>query len=255
MSAPFSTRRALAVARKEWRELASNRTVLLSAALVPLVFTGLAVVSLAALVRLAPAVIPSASPPLRDLVERLVREMSTMFLVIPSAVPSLVAATSVVGEKQSRSLEALLATPLRTTELVAGKLVTATLLGVIPTVCAWATFVGAAHAIVDADLRDLLAPPPLVALVLLVGPNVAALSTALTLMVSSRAETVQSAQTASGLMVLPLVGLAVGQAMGAVTLTTPGVIVAAVALAGITVGAVQLCASLFERETVLTRWK
>ncbi len=255
MSAAVSTRRALAVARKEWRELASNRTVLLSAALVPLVFTGLAVLSLAALVRLVPALIPSASPPMRELVERLVHEMTTMFLVIPSAVPSLVAATSMVGEKQSRSLEALLATPLRTTELVAGKLVAATLLGVIPTLVAWGTFVGAAYAIVDADLRDLLAPTPLAALVLLVGPNVATLSTTLTLMVSSRAETVQSAQTASGLMVLPLVGLAVGQAMGAVTLTTPSVIVAVIALAGLNVGAVLLCASLFERETVLTRWK
>ena len=46
-----------------------------------------------------------------------------------------VAAHSVIGEKQARTLEPLLATPLRTGELLAAKVISAAVPGVVRTVC------------------------------------------------------------------------------------------------------------------------
>ena len=42
-----------------------------------------------------------------------------MFLMVPAVLPSLFASYSVAGEKTSRTLEPLLATPIRTWELAA----------------------------------------------------------------------------------------------------------------------------------------
>src|SRR6185369_9700993 len=47
---------------------------------------------------------------------------SSMFLLMPMILPSIIAAYSIVGEKTNHTLEPLLATPVKTWELLAGKM-------------------------------------------------------------------------------------------------------------------------------------
>ena len=68
----------------------------------------------------------------------MVSQFMMLFMLIPVAIPGVIAAYSIVGEKTTRSLEPLLATPISTTELLLGKGAAA----VIPAVAAtWICFV------------------------------------------------------------------------------------------------------------------
>jgi ABC-2 type transport system permease protein len=68
----------------------------------------------------------------------LVNQFLLLFLLIPLAVPVTIASYSIVGEKSTRSLEPLLATPTSTTEIIIGK----ALASVIPAISAtWLAFV------------------------------------------------------------------------------------------------------------------
>ena len=54
-----------------------------------------------------------------------VQQFLVIFLLMPAYVPLSIATFSIIGEKQARSLEPVLAAPIRTIELLAGKTVAA----------------------------------------------------------------------------------------------------------------------------------
>ena len=93
------------------------------------------------------------------------------------------------------------------------------------------------------------------ALLCLVGPLAALAALQLTIAVSSRVNDPRSAQQFAVLLVLPLVVLFVGQFAGAFIVTTPVLVLVAIALAGAWIALIAFSAALFERETILTRWK
>jgi len=49
------------------------------------------------------------------------KQFLIFLLLIPAMVPSLIAPASIIMEKESKSLEPLLATPVKTSELLLGK--------------------------------------------------------------------------------------------------------------------------------------
>ena len=71
------------------------------------------------------------------------------FLIIPAMVPMALATQSVIGEKQARSLEPQLATPIEVPELLAGKTIAAALPAVLAT---WAVF--GAYGLINGAIAD-----------------------------------------------------------------------------------------------------
>src|SRR5262249_36740181 len=65
--------------------------------------------------------LPAGGGPIGVLVAALARQWLPLFLVMPAFLPILVAAQSVGGEKERRTLEPLLATPVSTLQIVLGK--------------------------------------------------------------------------------------------------------------------------------------
>jgi ABC-2 type transport system permease protein len=65
----------------------------------------------------------------------------------------------------------------------------------------------------------------------------------------------RSAQQIAVLIVLPFATMLVGQLAGAFVITTPMLLLTGTALGVIWIGLVLLSVALFERETILTRWK
>jgi ABC-2 type transport system permease protein len=166
-----------------------------------------------------------------------------------------IAAASVVGEKQARTLEPLLATPITTIELLAAKVLGAAL----PALCLTAaTFlVYLAGVIVCAEsgaFRALLLPGSL-AVTFLLGPLLALAALQLAVCVSSRVNDARSAQQIGALVVLPLAAAFVMQITGMLRLTGPRMAAAALVLAGVNIGLLLLGVRLFDRESILTRWK
>ena len=92
-------------------------------------------------------------------------------------------------------------------------------------------------------------------MVFVLGPLAALAALQLAVCVSSRVNDARSAQQIGALIILPLAGLLVGQLTGTVSLT--GGVIAAIAggLVVFNVGLMRVGIALFDRESILTRWK
>jgi len=100
----------------------------------------------------------------------------------------------------------------------------------------------------------LLAPRSL-GVLFLVGPMASLTALILAVCVSSRVNDARSAQQLAALVVLPLTGLLVAQLTGGFVVTMPIILLITAVLAAINAGLMRLGVALFDRETILTRWK
>jgi ABC-2 type transport system permease protein len=185
-----------------------------------------------------------------------VAEFMLLFMLTPLIVPVNIAAYSVAGEKTTRSLEPLLATPITTAELLAGK----NLAAVIPAVLAtWFSFlvfvVGARLLVTSTKVLSALLDPMWWLAILVVGPLLSVLSTNFSLMVSSRVNDPRAAEQLSAVVMLPLLALFFAQIAGYVYLNSQLMIVLALAMLVIDALMIALTTQVFQRETILTRWK
>ncbi len=182
--------------------------------------------------------------------------MQPLFLLIPLLTPLTLAIYSIIGEKQTRSLEALLATPITTRDLLLGKCLAAALPGVISAWVSYGLFLVVAVALVPrAIFTQLLLQPAWLLAMLLIVPAAAALAVLVGLIVSARASDPQAAQQVGGLIVLPVIGLLLGQVTGVVRLSVPITLLAAAVVLALDTGLLTVAVRLFGRETILTRWK
>ena len=178
-----------------------------------------------------------------------------LLILTPIAASMSVAAHSVIGEKQARTLEPLLATPLTTFELLAAKVLGAFLPALTLTVgCFCAYCLGVMLFAQPGVFRALLTPASL-AIVFVLGPLAALASLQMAVCVSSRVNDARSAQQIGALVILPIAGLLVVQLTGNFQLTGPVIAFLSLALAGVNAGLMLLGIRLFDREAILTRWK
>lgn len=142
-----------------------------------------------------------------------------MFLIIPILVTSGIAADSFAGERERRTLEALLYTPLSDEELLAGKVAAALVPALLAAVLGFLVYAVVVNA-AGWPVMGRLFFPPLFWLILVawVAPAVALLALGLVVYVSARVSTAQEAFQASALVVLPIVVLVIGQLAGVIYL-------------------------------------
>ena len=107
----FSFGRLIAVLRKELREYRRSPFIVGTMAVLPLVFL---VEPLITIFRIGPSVGANA-------VDKAVGCTFLLLLIAPALLPAVIAAYSVVGEREQGTLEPLLTTPLRREELLLGK--------------------------------------------------------------------------------------------------------------------------------------
>lgn len=182
--------------------------------------------------------------------------LQPLFLIAPLTLPMIIAVYSIIGEKQTRSLEALLATPVETGELLAGKCLAAAIPGILSAWISYALFAVLAVLVFPREVYQVivLRPEWLLAL-LLFTPAGAFLGVILGLIVSSRASDPQAAQQVAGVVVIPVVALLLGQIAGIVQLSVLLVILGSLILLAVDAGLLFAAVKLFQRETILTRWK
>jgi ABC-2 type transport system permease protein len=166
------------------------------------------------------------------------------------------ASQSIVGEKQTKSLEPLLATPIRTSELLLGKGLTAMLPALVATWVAFLLFIVAGRFLIESErvFFALLQPKWLVAMLVL-APLLSLLSVSIAVALSSRVNDARTVQQIGGFVVLPIVLLGVAQTVGLVLLNATTFVIGALALAVIDVLLLRLGVRLFQREKILTQWK
>ena len=258
-------KKALVVLQKEWLELRLQRGLLVATLVLPPVITAFAVAGFFAVGKLTATTIGSAAPLPPDfaslsqfeLGQAIVgRQFSTLFLLLPIFIPSVLASYAIVGEKRERTLEPVLATPIRTWELLLGKMLAALIPALAITILSASVFVIGIVAFAVSDrVREIIVTPGWVLAVLVDTPLLALIGVALIVVLSSRVNDPRTAQQISSVLVVPVVALLFGQLAGVIVLGPAVALGIGAVLAAIAAGAVWVATQLFQREVILTRWR
>jgi ABC-2 type transport system permease protein len=178
-----------------------------------------------------------------------------LLVITPVAASMSVAAYSVIGEKQARTLEPILATPITTFELLAAKVAGSLVPALALTFASFAVYVAGTMLFARAGVFGALFTARSLMIVFLLGPLAALAALQMAVCVSSRVNDARSAQQIGALIILPVTGLLVAQVTGAFMLTGTIILLVALALAIVNAGLMALGIALFDRESILTRWK
>lgn len=139
-----------------------------------------------------------------------------MYLIVPLMVSSVIAADSFAGEKERKTLEALLHTPLTDQELVIGKLLSAWLPALAVSVLSFLLYAVVLNAAGWQLMGRIFFPNAMwFVLVFWVAPAASALGLGATVLVSSKVKTFQEAYQLGGMVVIPILALMFGQLSGA----------------------------------------
>lgn len=161
----------------------------------------------------------------------LVYFVAPLFLIMPLMVASVIAADSFAGERERKTLEALLHTPTTDRELLVGKLAAALLPAVGVTVLGFVVYSIVANVVAWPVMGRLILPNGLWWLLAFwLGPAVAGLGLGITVIVSARAKSFQEAFQIGGILVIPVVALVIGQVLGVMYLSVGLVAVAGLVL-------------------------
>lgn len=266
----MSYRRVLAVMRKEWLDLIRN-----PGALAPVVLVAVIALLLPFLVAIAiPALTGQGLGDDRDLTRVsslsgapthlsadaqvqffLLQQFLLLFLLTPITGSMALASHSIVGEKQARTLEPLLATPLTTGELLIAKVLGAlwpslaisfACVGLYFIGMFWLALPGVAAAMANASTA---------VLVLLVAPAASLVGLQAALIVSSRVNDARTAQQAGVLLIVPITAALVAQFLGTFWLSPSLLTAVGLGLAALWLLLLGASVLLFRRETILTRWR
>jgi ABC-type Na+ efflux pump permease subunit len=182
----------------------------------------------------------------------LARNWLPMFLVLPIFLPILLAAQSIGGERERRTLEPLLATRVSTLSIILGKSVAALVPALGITWVAAALFCAGIDAVVG---RFLLPDAAWLFGTLVLSPLLALFGNAMAVVVSARVLDPRAAQNLAATTVLPLLGLLVVQLAGRIALGPRFYFVLASGVALADVALVFAAVRLFDRERLLTQWR
>jgi ABC-2 type transport system permease protein len=180
---------------------------------------------------------------------------AVMLVLIPVTSSMSLAAYSVVGEKQARSLEPLLVTPITTFELLGAKVLGAFIPSLALTAISYIVYVLVTVVFARPGVAGILLGARSLGTVFVLGPLAALAALQMAVCVSSRVNDARTAQQIGVLVILPIPGLLIGQLFGALTLSVPVIAMLAVGLVVVNAGLMWLAIALFDRETILTRWK
>ena len=141
----------------------------------------------------------------------LVYLMAPFFLIIPRMVSSVIAADSFAGEKERKTMEALLYTPTTDRELLVAKLLSGWLAALAIALVGFVLYVVMANAAAWSQMHRIFFPNTMwLVLIIWVVPAIPGLGLGIMVLVSSRAEGFQDAYQMGSVVVLPVVLLVVG---------------------------------------------
>jgi len=148
----------------------------------------------------------------------LVYIMAPLFLIIPLMVSSVIAADSFAGEKERKTMEALLYTPTTDRELFIAKLLSGWLAALAVALVGFVLYVIMANAAGWSQMHRVFFPNTMwLVLIFWAVPAIPGLGLGVMVLVSARAQGFQDATQMGNLVVLPVILLAVGQVSGAMS--------------------------------------
>lgn len=268
--------KAMLVFRKDWREVSRNWQVILPIVVVPFMFS----VLLPVLIALIPSMVAMPGSPLEGL-ETMIQNLpnhvqeelvgmtdqqvlvyimslyffAPFFLIIPLMASSVIASDSFAGEKERKTIEALLATPISDSELFLGKILVSFIPSMIVTVVSFSIYSIVVDLLSFAIFNGRLLLPNVVWIMLIFGlaPTVALAGIGLTVMISAKVKGFREAQQISAILLVPILILVFGQVSGAIIFgpIVVGVLIGAFAI--IDLLTFYIGVRMFKREEILSK--
>jgi len=235
----MSRRRVMAIVRKEFREYRRNRYVLVTMAVIPVIFLLQPLVYTLAL----PA---AAAVPLSH------RHELLYMLGIPALVPSMLAAASVVTERQQGTLEPVLTTPIRGKEFLLAKALAPLVPAIAVSYAVYGLFVIIIELFAHAGVASALVQGPLILAQVIFTPLLALWSIWVGIAISTRSSDVRAAQQLSVVGNLPMVALSTLVAFNTIQATLGLAVGLAVALIVIDRVGWRVVSAMFDRERLIT---
>lgn len=247
----------ITIAKKDIKEASQNKSVWLPVLIVPAIFV---VIMPAAMIFGFSGAGNTAQNPLNDpdfamFLERMPAFMTELisgldatqsavvlilgylfapfFLIMPLMFSTVIAAESFAGERERKTIEALLYTPATDTELFAGKVMAGFIPAVVITLLSFVGYTIVLNAAAYPVMERLWFPlPSWYPLVLWISPAISLLGIAVTVLISAKAQTFMGAYQTSGSLVLVVLALLAGQATGVIYLSVAvGLLIGVVILA------------------------
>jgi ABC-type Na+ efflux pump permease subunit len=237
-----------ALINKDLNEITSSKQVILPMTIVPILLT--VIIPLAVLIgacfigndsntlRQFGSLIKKLPPeyaaynPAQLLIKIIINYMfPSYFLIIPIMCSGIIGASSFVGEKEHKTMETLLYTPISMEQLLRAKILGVFIPSYIITLFSFVAFgiiinIGGFtyfNRLIFPDIKWLI-------IILWITPAINLLSLVFTVMVSAKSRTFQEAQQVSGLLVLPVVLILVGQMTGVLLISTLAMVIAGLVL-------------------------
>jgi len=268
--------KAILVFRKDWREVSRNWQIVLPMVVVPFMFSIVLPVLMIVLPSLATGsdstsggfdtMINSFPIDVRNqLAQMTVRQalvyimslyfFAPFFLIIPLMTSSVIASDSFAGEKERKTIEALLATPISDSELFLGKILVSFVPSMIVTIVSFLIYSTVVNTVSFSvfDGRFLLPNPIWILLIFGLAPTLALASIGLAVIISARVKGFREAQQISAILLIPILALVFGQVSGALILG-PVMVAALIGLfGGIDIIVFKIGLRIFKREEILSR--
>jgi ABC-2 type transport system permease protein len=238
----FSWARVVGIVQKELRDYRRNRFVILTMAVLPLIFIIVPVVEL-----LLIKVSVSSSK-----FDTRIGLALLYMLVIPAIVPSVLAAYSVVGEREQGTLEPVLTTPIRREELLVGKALAVLVPAIGIAYLVFGIFLGIVALFAQPDVASAVFEGSRLLVQLLFTPLLAGWSIWVGIAISARSVDVRAAQQLGTLASLPPLVIVALMSLNVISPSLPlalGLGAVLFALDGLGWRAV---AAMFDRERLVT---
>jgi ABC-2 type transport system permease protein len=262
-----------AIAEKDLSEVAKNRIAVTGAIVLsvifaigfPLLITQIAVVTTGSnqpsfdtlSANIPPAFLEqmgTLSPTQLPIVLILGYLIAPLFLILPLILSCMIAAEAFVGEKERKTLEALLYTPATDAELFLGKVFASLIPAVVYT---WANF------LIFALVTNIAGYPVMgriwfpteswLTLMIFVVPAVALLGVSATVIISTRVSTFMEAYQASSVLVILIIVLMVAQSMGLLFLSPFVAVLVGLAFFALDACLIWIGVRIFSRSELITR--
>lgn len=248
-------RRVWVVVLKEWREaLKGGKLLWVGTVALPVILLGISVYMMLSVGDLSAL----EDEDLKMVLHTLFSVFLLYFMLFPMIIPNAISVYAIMSEKEQKSVEPLLATPLQTWELFLAKVLSAVIPAVVITWATFGVFVLIVGQMLPAGLWGIVwrdfGIATLVTLVLF-APLASVFVTMTSMAIATRTSDARSAQLLSSFVVLPLALWALVSIYQNALLQPANLVGVSLLLLGLNIVLLKIAVRLFRREEILTRWR
>lgn len=185
----------------------------------------------------------------------LFHQFALLLLMVPVVAATSLATHAVIGEKQARALEPILATPISTIELLIAKTLTPFVFALALTWLAAALYVAGILVVGEPGVWRAMLGARTVIMFMILGPLVELATLQVSVLVSSRVNDPRSAQQFTSLIILPITAVFIAQLIGTFIIAPGALLLGSLGVLLLNGLLLWIGVRVFERESILTRWR